>query len=300
MRHASSIRSRNCQKPARDYQGGVYGFDLGLFFWRDRQHLPNDWLGELWPYTRLVSTSPRHPLKLYPDHVPARTIRLVGDILASAWLTVWVAMGWMVYSTVMALEVIADGLSKTGRAFDSWLDAFKSASPRNIPYLSQFLQAQATSLQHQGGDQLIAAGNQANVTIQHLALALALVVALPPILIVVGGYLFWRWRDAREMGSALAFVRSAESSGQLEQAKALLAYRAIAALSFTELMKVTGDPIGDLAEHRYDALAALMLKKAGLESFRLYDRSRPALPSAEGSAMEQDLSADSIRKLDRS
>lgn len=220
-------------------------------------------------------------LKLYPDHVPARLPRIAGDMLAAAWTVLWVAAGLGVYSTVMALQVIGDGLTSTGRTFDSWLEAFKSASPRGIPFLSQFLQAQATNLQRAGGDQLIAAGGQAHTSIHNLALALGVLTAAPPILIVAGAYAIWRWRDAREMGSALAFVRSAERSGRLEQARALLAYRAVSNLSFTRLMKVSGDPVGDLAAHRYDALAAEMLKQAGLESFRLQARGRPELKGSD-------------------
>lgn len=220
-------------------------------------------------------------LKLYPDHVPARLPRIAGDMLAATWTVLWVAAGIAVHSTVLGLQVIGDGLTGTGRTFDSWLEAFKAATPRGIPFLSQFLQAQATTLQRVGGDQLIAAGGQAHATISNLAMVLAIFTAVPPILIVAGGYAAWRWRDAREMGSALAFVQSAESSGRLEQAKALLAYRAVANLSFTRLMKVSGDPVGDLAAHRYDALAAEMLKRAGLESFRLHDRGRPALEGSD-------------------
>ena len=223
-------------------------------------------------------------LKLYPDHVPARLPRIAGDMLASAWTVLWVAAGVSVYSTVMALQVISDGLAGTGRTFDNWLDAFKSASPRGIPILSQFLQAQATALQKVGGDQLIAVAGQAHASIHNLALALGILTAAPPILIVAGGYAIWRWRDAREMGSALGFVRAAEGSGRLEQAKALLAYRAVSNLSFTRLMKVSGDPVGDLAAHRYDALAAEMLKQAGLESFRLYERGRPELRASDARA----------------
>lgn len=223
-------------------------------------------------------------LKLYPDHVPARVPRIAGDMLAATWTVLWAAAGWAVYSTVMALQVIGDGLTGTGRTFDAWLEAFKSASPRGIPFLSQFLQSQATSLERAGGDRLIAAGNDAHATIAHLAVALGLFTAVPPILIVAGAYGIWRWRDAREMGSALAFVRSAEGSGRIEQARALLAYRAVSNLSFTQLMKVSSDPVGDLAARRYDALAVEMLKKAGLESFRLYDRGRPELGAAEPGA----------------
>ena len=219
-------------------------------------------------------------LKLYPDHVPARVPRIAGDMAVTVWGMLWIAIGFAVYATVMALTVISDGIAGTGRTFNGWLDAFRSISPRGVPLLSQFLQDQTAALKRYGGDQLISAGGQAHDSIHNLAVALGLLSALPPILIVCGGYALWRWRDAREMGAALTFVRIAERTGRLEQARALLAYRAVANLSFARLMKVSQDPVGDLAAHRYDALAAEMLKKAGLESFRLYDRGAPELEAA--------------------
>jgi len=45
-------------------------------------------------------------------------------------------------------------------------------------------------------------------------------------------------------------------------------------------MKASQDPVGDLAAGRYERLATQMLKKAGLESFRLYKKGRPELEPA--------------------
>lgn len=222
-------------------------------------------------------------LKLYPDHVPARVPRIAGDMLAAAWCAVWAAAGLLAYQTVMALQVVADGLSSTGHTFNSWIDAFRSAAPKGIPILSPLLERGAAAFEKVSGDPMVSAGAQAHTDIFNLAVATGLFTALPPILIGAGAYGLWRWRDAREMGSALAFVRAAESGGRTDQAKAVLAYRAVASLSFRSLMKISADPIGDLAAHRYDALAAEMLKKAGLESFRLYDAGSARLePGAAG------------------
>lgn len=216
-------------------------------------------------------------LKFYPDHVPARIPRLVGDMLTTLWVAVWVVAGITVYRVVEGLQTVADGLTSTGQTFDSWLSSFRGAVPRGIPGISSFLTGVADALQKNTGDPLISLGSQAHGTIDNMALAFALVTALPPILIVGGAYAAWRWRDAREMGAALAFVRSAERSGRLEQARAVLAYRAVAQLSFSQLMRSSQDPVGDLSSHRYDALAAAMLKRAGLNSFRLYDPGAPRL-----------------------
>lgn len=210
-------------------------------------------------------------LKFYPDYVPARIPRLVADMLTALWVVCWAVAGLTVYRVVEGLQSIADGLTSTGQTFDTWIQAFRSSVPRGIPGVSSFFTGIADALQRNTGDQLVSLGGQAHGSIDNLALAFALMTAVPPIVIVGGAYALWRWRDAREMGAALAFVRSAERTGRLEQARAVLAYRAVAQLSFTQLMAASQDPVGDLAAHRYDGLATAMLRRAGLNSFRLYD-----------------------------
>ena len=224
-------------------------------------------------------------LKFYPDRPTPRFARLLADLGIAIWTAVWVAAGMAVYRLVTALWVVSDAITGTGRTFNSWLREFRGAIPRNVPFISSYLSSTADALQKHTGDPLIRTGAQAHDSIHNFAVALGVLTAAPPILIVTGLYLLWRWRDAREMGAALAFVRAAERSGMEEQARAVLAFRAVATLSFRRLMRASRDPVSDLAEHRYDALAAEMLRTAGLESFRLYRRGPPRLeegpPSAE-------------------
>src|SRR5919204_3800329 len=208
-------------------------------------------------------------LKLYPDRSLGALVRVVADLLTAAWIVFWAMAGLAVYQTVMALEAIADGITGTGRTFNSWIDAFRNATPRGIPGLSTFLLNQANALQRASGDPLIALGHRVHDDIFQAAVLLGLMVALPPIVIVAVAYGAWRYRDMREMGAAMQFVRIAHLTGRAEQARAVLAYRAISSLSFRQLMRASSDPVGDLAHHRYDRLAAAMLERAGLDPFRL-------------------------------
>jgi hypothetical protein len=144
--------------------------------------------------------------------------------------------------------------------------------------VTQFLINIADSLRKYSGDPLVSAGHQVHDAIIQVAIVLALLVALPPILLVLLPYGAWRWRDMREIGSALAFVRIASITGRADQARAVLAYRAISTLSFRQLMSASADPVGDLAEHRYDRLANAMLKRAGLDARRLAPPELPELP----------------------
>jgi len=112
---------------------------------------------------------------------------------------------------------------------------------------------------------------------------LGLLVALPPILLVLLPYTGWRWRDMRETGAALAFVRIAAMTGRADAARAVLAYRAVSTLSFRQLMRASADPVGDLVEHRYDKLASAMLLRAGIDPTRLPPPDLPELPPHRGS-----------------
>jgi hypothetical protein len=140
------------------------------------------------------------------------------------------------------------------------------------------LRSVADALHKYSGDPLVSAGHQVHDAIIQVAIVMAILVALPPILLVLLPYGAWRWRDMRELGSALAFVRIASMTGRADQARAVLAYRAVSTLSFRQLMSASADPVGDIAERRYDRLASAMLKRAGLDPGRLAPPDLPELP----------------------
>jgi hypothetical protein len=182
----------------------------------------------------------------------------------------------------MGLEVIADAIKNTGLTFDQWIEAFRKAVPGGIPILTKFLQDTADTLRHYSGDPLVSAGTNIHEAIFRVAVVLALLVAVPPLLLVLLPYTGWRWRDMRETGAALAFVRIAAMTGRADAARAVLAYRAVSTLSFRQLMKASADPVGDLVEHRYERLASAMLLRAGIDPTRLPPPDLPELPPHRG------------------
>src|SRR5216684_9423855 len=217
-------------------------------------------------------------LKIYPDRRWPAFLRVVSDTVTFTWTVAWAYLGWLIYQTVMGLEVIADGIKNTGMTFNQWIAAFRKAVPGGIPILTKFLQDTADALKHYSGDPLVSAGQNIHDAIIRVAIVLALLVALPPILLVLVPYAGWRWRDMRETGAALAFVRIAAMTGRAEAARAVLAYRAVSTLSFRQLMSASADPVGDLVERRYDRLADAMIKRAGLDPTRLAPHELPELP----------------------
>ena len=217
-------------------------------------------------------------LKIYPDRRWPAFLRVLADTVVFFWTVVWAYLGWLIYQTVMGLEVIADAIKNTGLTFDQWLAAFRKAVPGGIPILTKFLQDLADLLKQYSGDPLVTTGQNIHDAIFKLAIVLALLVAVPPILLVLLPYGTWRWRDMREIGAALAFVRVASVTGRADQARAVLAFRAVTTLSFRQLMSASSDPVGDLAERRYERLASAMLKRAGLDPGRLAPSDLPELP----------------------
>jgi hypothetical protein len=221
-------------------------------------------------------------IKLYPDRRWPAFLRVLADTVTVGWSILWAYLGWLIYQTVMGLEVIADGITNTGTTFNSWIASFRHAVPGGIPLLTQFLLNVADTLKKYSGDNLVSTGHQIHDAIFQLAIILALLVAVPPILLVMGPYGAWRWRDIRETGAALAFVRIASITGRADQARAVLAYRAVSTLSFRALMSASADPVGDIAERRYDRLANAMLHRAGIDPTRLAPSDLPELPPHRG------------------
>ncbi|HUY51539.1 MAG TPA: hypothetical protein VMV92_38520 [Streptosporangiaceae bacterium] len=221
-------------------------------------------------------------IKVYPDRRWPAFLRVLADTITVVWTIVWAYLGWLIYQTVMGLEGIADGITNTGATFNGWIASFRHAVPGGIPLLTQFLLDTADTLKKYSGDPLVSAGHNIHQAILQLAIMLALVIAVPPILLVMIPYAGWRWRDMRETGAALAFVRIASMTGRADQARAVLAYRAVSTLSFRALMSASADPVGDISERRYDRLANAMLKRAGLDPTRLAPPELPELPPHRG------------------
>src|SRR5258708_29566251 len=106
---------------------------------------------------------------------------------------VWAYLGFLIYQTVMGLEVIADGITSTGATFNSWIASFRRVALQ-VPVITQFLLDTADALKRYSGDPLVAAGHNIHDAILQTAVVLALLVAGPPILLVLLPSPRWGWR----------------------------------------------------------------------------------------------------------
>src|SRR5713101_275690 len=99
-------------------------------------------------------------IKLYPDRPVAAAVRVFADLMATGWTVAWGVLGFLIYQTIMGLEVIASGISSTGTTFNSWIKQFHDAIPGGIPGVTDFLLKVADALRKYSGDPLVSAGHQ--------------------------------------------------------------------------------------------------------------------------------------------
>ena len=154
-------------------------------------------------------------IKLYPDRRWPAFLRVLSDTITVGWTIVWAYLGWLIYQTIMGLEVIADAITNTGTTFNGWIASFRNAVPGGIPLLTKFLLDVADTLRKYSGDSLVSTGHQIHDAVFQLAIVLALLVALPPILLVMVPYAAWRWRERN-----IAFSQHSTTCRVVDLAKA--------------------------------------------------------------------------------
>lgn len=203
------------------------------------------------------------PFKLYPAD-PGRKVRWIAtDVIVVVWLGFWSLLGYYIHQMVEILQAIPDALNRAGSVLDAPLqNAMNRASQIPIAGAAIVDRIQSASSATAGRAHAVAAALSNLIDIA--AIGAALLVALPPILLVIGFYGYNRWKASRELGSAREVVEVALEHDRDEQLKEALAHRALEVVPFRRLVKVSPDPIGELQAGRYDVLAAQSLRAAGL------------------------------------
>ena len=187
-------------------------------------------------------------MKLYAELPARRTRQIVLDLLTLAWVVLWVKIGFVVHDLVQRLGTIGGALQNAGgRLSESLGRAAEQAGelPLVGPSLRDPLQAAGDA-----GRRLADAGAGQQTAVNRLALALALVVALAPVLAVLLRYLPDRLRWMRA-ASAAATLR--DSSADLD----LFAIRALSHRPLRELARLGPDPAGAYLRQEPGATRAL-------------------------------------------
>lgn len=183
-------------------------------------------------------------MRLYAER-PGRLARqAIGDLLAIAWVIVWILVGRFAYNLVMELRGPADAISRAGTFIG---DTFGRAadSTDGLPLIGDRL-AEALGNGTSAGTALTEAGQAQASTVSTIALGLAVIVAVVGIVPMLTVWLPLRLRYARAAGSA-AQARAIDAD--------LLALRALATQPVHKLVAITPDPATAWRNGDADAIA---------------------------------------------
>lgn len=208
-------------------------------------------------------------MSLYADHPAHRTRQVVGDLLVLAWVVVWALVGRAVHDAVAQLAAPGRTLEDAGTSLESGL---QQAGERvaEVPLVGDDLRAPFDSAGEAAGT-LTQAGVDLQDGVAQAATVAGWSVALWPVVVVLGAWVWARLRFARRSASARRLVAAGTDLD-------LFALRALARMPLATLARVSDDPAGDWRrgdERVVRRLAALELRSAGV---RLPDADAAAGP----------------------
>lgn len=190
---------------------------------------------------------------------PARlTGQLISDLLAGAWITLWVLVGLAVHHAVAVIAGVGTQVSDGATGISANLSSAGDSADR-IPLVGDAVANPLRAASDAALD-LAGAGQSLHSTATWLAVLLAVAVAAPPIMAIGMPWLLLRIRFFRRKWTVIALAQNPAG----EQ---LLALRALANRPLRRLTEISADPVGawragDPATVR--GLAALELRSAGV------------------------------------
>ncbi|MFD6951505.1 hypothetical protein A6A08_12200 [Nocardiopsis sp. TSRI0078] len=199
-------------------------------------------------------------MKPYADTPVRMSLQIAADLLALAWVYLWVGAALSLREVLMALERPGELMVSTGEGFSEHMDS-AAGQALKVPLAGDALATPFTSMSGTG-ETLSAAGASFQESVASLGLTLPLLTAALPLLLLAATWLPARVRWMRQAGS----VR--RMRGLAPEARSrLLALRALSSVSPSRLADVHEDPAG--AWHSGDReavreLASLELRRLGL------------------------------------
>jgi hypothetical protein len=191
---------------------------------------------------------------------PRSSARLIHalDAVVAVWVAVWIVLAVFVGREVRNLRELSDTVVLAGVAVEDTADLVSALE--DVPFVGEQVTEVAARVREAGASAQ-ESGRESRDSTEDLSVLLALSIGLIPTLPLLGLYaplrLAWT-RDARSVRIALA-----DNPADPRLAE-FLARRAVANLSYGELLAVTSDPYGDLEAGRFEALAGRELERLGL------------------------------------
>jgi hypothetical protein len=215
-------------------------------------------------------------MRFYPDLYLPRIGWMLADLLVAGWIALWVYIGRLVDRIVLQLDVLAEGIIRAGRTFDSWIASLQQSVPSGVPYLSDFFHQALSGLRAHSGDQLISAGQTGSTVIHRLALLLGILTAFLPIFMLAVLYVPRRIRLMYDMQGIHVTVRRALARPELSpQMLEILAGRAIYTLPYHHLLRYSPNPAEDWYARRFAPLARAEMERHGLTVERYFGEHPP-------------------------
>ena len=201
-------------------------------------------------------------MRLYPDTPDDRGRAVARDALTLLTLFVLAWLALKVHDAVDKLAVLGTGVRQSGEVVQTGFERAGEAA-NGIPVVGGEV---ADALRDAGegtGGEVAQAGTDGEERVHDLADLLGVLFFAIPASILLVATLPGRIRQVRELN---ATERLLDTSS--EERRRLVAMRAAFSLPATDLARHTRDPLGDLAEGRYDPLIEAALDNAGLRRRR--------------------------------
>jgi hypothetical protein len=198
-------------------------------------------------------------MRFYPDIPHRRANRFVGDFLVLVVIVLLALLGLKVRDSVNRLVVVPEGVRETGGAVQS---GFRDAADAvgEVPVVGGDLSDALEGAGESSGGRVEELGQSGVDRTHQLANLLGLLVFALPAAGVLSRYLPGRIRLVRGLTTASQVL---DERGDPDR-RQLIAMRAAFALPYATLLRYTPDPLGDLANERYDRLMAAVLEDSGL------------------------------------
>lgn len=191
--------------------------------------------------------------------LPGKRALHVLDALAIVWVAGWIGLGVAIGLNVRDLTTISHTVQTDGRAVQTVGNSLQSLG--GVPLIGGTISKDARQVQRAGAS-AVASGASSASSIHALSVLLAIAVALLPSVPVFGFYLPLRIERRRE---AAALRRTLRRHGHDPELEAFLARRAVEALGYHRLQRITSAPWAALEDGDTAALAAAELRRLGLD-----------------------------------
>jgi hypothetical protein len=191
-------------------------------------------------------------MKLYAETPVRRARQVAGDLFVLLWIAGWTRVGVFVHDLVEKLAGPGESVEDAGRSFAGSVGRL-GRNADDLPLVGDRLRSGFETVAD-GGRALQRAGQAQQDAVHTLAFWLGLLLALLPILWLVGRYVPGR----------VAWIREATAASRLRVAPGLFALRALAHRPLTELARVSADPVADYHAGKFEGLARLELEALGL------------------------------------